>query len=398
MPYFAWQGIGLSGKLYRGKTFARSTALLDEQLFKRDIALLSYKPAQTFLLPPLKRMAVIGFFERLAALLGAGVLLPDALIILTDYSSSIRLQMVVEQVGIAINEGYSLSSAGEKYPSIFDQITLHLVAVGQEAGKLAASLAALVAYQHSLQEFRKKMKSAAMMPLMLFIFFVLICLLIIFVMLPRLVAITGLPEQQLPAITRTLLWVSKTGHGWFVAGFIGCIIGIGLLVRTWLLRAERRDLRAGMMLKLPFVRDITIASQMGWFCAALALLLRNGVSVVPSLTIAQQVVTNSRLRKVIQQITDHVQSGKSFYQALAQESTIYCWPEVVAIIQVGEQTGQLAEAMEKSAQLYHADAMRRLTIIATVIQPLFLVTLGLLIGLLIIAIYAPLFTMSFTVG
>lgn len=398
MPYFAWQGVTITGNDKKGKCFARSVQSLDARLGKRDIALISCAPAPTWFLPPIRRAAILAFFEQLASLLKAGVLLPDALALIADHLHSIRLSLIVEKVCNDIHHGFTFSSALEKYHAIFDTIMVQLIAVGQEAGKVTASIDALVAYLKAAQDFRKKMRAATFMPIISLIFFCVVFILIVFIMLPRLTDMLGTAKDQLPAITRFLLGISNWLRGWGLLFTVVVVSGLIASFAFWFNRPAQQRLRDWLSLRIPFMRTITIETQMGWFFSAGALLIRNGLSIVPALTIAKQTVHNHLLRREIDIVINKITAGSPVWHALDQADDRFFLPETASMVQIGEQTGALDSAFEKIAVRYQSRALSTLTVITTVIQPLMLIILGLMVAFLIIAIYAPLFTISSTIG
>jgi len=398
MPYFAWKGVTITGDNKRGKSFARSSQLLDDRLFKRDIALISCTAARSWFLTPISHSLITSFFEQLASLLNAGILLPDALALMADHAPNIRLALIIEKVGNDIQQGFTLSTALEKHPAIFDAIMVQLIAVGQEAGKVTASICALVLHLDSVQDFRKKMRSAALMPAISLIFFFAVFILIVFIMLPRLTDMLGTAKDQLPAITNFLLNLSQFLRGWNLVLTIAMSAALIASARFWFKRPAQQRLRDWLSLHIPIVRTMTIDTQIGWFFSACSLLIHNGLSVVPALTIARQTVHNQTLRREIDGIINKIAAGSSVWNAFEQANEAYFLPETASIVQVGEQSGSLDSSFEKVAQRYQSRALSTLTVVSTVIQPLMLIILGLLVALLIIAIYAPLFTISSTIG
>src|SRR5579872_1850639 len=169
MPYFNWHGIALSGASKKGKLFARTQNELDAILFKRDIALLDCSLASpSRWLRSVSISTKIQFFRQLAALLQAGVLLPEALTIVTEQLDNPRFQEVVYAVANQVHQGKSLGQAMAQYPQLFDSLMIHMVQVGHQAGALAAALDMLSDYLESVVAFQKKIRSAAIMPALTF--------------------------------------------------------------------------------------------------------------------------------------------------------------------------------------------------------------------------------------
>lgn len=398
MPYYHWKGVGLSGGIKTGYAFACSPLALDLLLFKRDIAILSCVVSSTLFLPSITKETVKNFFERLAVLLRAGVLLPEALAMLRDTMGHVRMQLVLDDIVQQVVVGIPLHKALIMHQAIFDERMVQMVYIGQETGSMPIVVQAMATYLETVLAFRAKIKSAAMAPTISFLFFLAVIAVIIVGIIPTLASVFNSVNQQLPAITGFLLATSNFLRSWFGLFVVVVIAGITFFgIRRLLLSPRFKQLYDGLILKIPFVRDIAYNTQRAWFLDSLALLIGGGMPLVPALSIAERSCVNSKIYEYVSTIGNAVAAGSSLSAALQQCPAELFDPESIAIITVGENVGQLAAVLSQAADISRNRATRSLAIIANVIQPLLFIILGLLITLLILAVYAPIFTLSWVI-
>lgn len=399
MPYYAWKGITLQGLMKSGKMFAVNQETLDAQLFKRDIALIKNKTAFTYLLPRITIKTQAQFFDQLATLLDAGILVPQALSLVRDTMGHVRMQLLLSDITADVERGLALSSALERQKQCFDDRMVQMVFIGQESGSLPVTVKALSVHLETVFAFREKIKSAAMAPLISFIFFIAIVLLIVIFLMPTMASIFNSLNQPMPFITRIFLSASTFLRSW--QGLLLTLAGLGVLffVLKKLFRREcvKRSIDK-LALKIPFVRDIVLDTQRAWYLESTALLISGGMQLVPALAIAQRSFSNSILQEQGREIQLAVAAGTSFSKAMSSVDSELFPYDCCAIIQVGENAGSLAPALHKAALDARTRALRHGAFISRVIQPLLLIILGLMITLLILAVYTPILTISWTVG
>lgn len=395
MPYYHYKGVDLSGRIRSGRMYAASTKMLDQFLFKRDIALLSCNHVSLYFVPSITKETAKHFFERFALLLRAGVLVPEALTILRDTMGHVRMQIVLEDITRQIQRGVPLHHALAAHHNLFDERMVQMVYIGQETGSLSVTMQALANYLQTVLAFKSKVRSAAFVPLMSFLFFVVIVFVVIIGIIPTFVSVLNSVNQPLPWITRVLLAISSMMRSW---------LGLSLMVVSatlgvWAIRAASRNMRAKQLydscvLCVPYVKDIIYDTQRAWFLDSLALLVRGGMPLVPALSVAERSCVNSKIFSYLITIEKSVAAGTPLSIALEQCPGGLFSPETIAVIAVGENVGQLGAALETAADVSRTRATRSIAFITTVVQPLLFIILGLLIMLLILAVYAPIFTLS----
>jgi type IV pilus assembly protein PilC len=395
MPYYHYKGVDLSGRICSGRVYAASTDILDQFLFKRDIALISCAQVPFYFAPSITKESVMHFFERFAILLRAGVLVPEALTILRDTMGHVRMQIVLEDITMQVHSGIPLHAALAIHSDIFDERMVQMVYIGQETGSLPVTMQAVASYLQTVLAFKAKVRSAALVPLMSFLFFIVVVVIVIIGIIPTFVSVLHSVNQPLPWITRSLLAVSSTMRSWLGLAVIAGTLGFGVWAIHMLSRNARvKQLYDSFVLHIPYVKNIIYDMQRAWFLDSLALLVHGGMPLVPALSVAERSSVNSKIFVYLATVGKSVAAGTSLSVALEQCPAGLFSPETMAIIAVGENVGQLSAALSQAADVSRTRATRSLNFMTTVLQPLLFIILGLLITLLILAVYAPIFTLS----
>jgi type II secretory pathway component PulF len=254
---------------------------------------------------------------------------------------------------------------------------------------------ALASYLQTVLAFKAKVRSAALVPLMTFLFFIVIVVIVIIGIIPTFVSVLHSVNQPLPLITRSLLAISTVMRSWFglavIAGTLGFVFWT---IRILSLNTRAKQMYDSFVIRIPYVKDIIYDTQRAWFLDSLALLVHGGMPLVPALSVAERSCVNSAIFAYLTTVERAVAAGSSLSIALEQCPAGFFSPETIAIIAVGENIGQLSTALSQSADLSRNCATRSINFITTVLQPLLFIILGLLITLLILAVYAPIFTLS----
>jgi type II secretory pathway component PulF len=398
MPYFKYRGVTLSGDIKKGKMFAASFSNLDSTLLKRDIACISAIETSTYLLPRMTQEMVMHFLERLSMLLQAGILLPDALVVLRDSFGNIRMQLVIADIHTKIEQGIPLHKALEAHKDIFDARMVHMVYIGQETGSLAITMQVLADYLQTAMDFRAKIKSAMMGPLISCVFFLGIVIILVVGIIPILASVFESAHQQLPSLTRGLLAVSYWFRSWYGIGVMITIAAIAPLILRFIRHNTHvKHVYDKVILRIPYLCRYVYDVQRVRFLDSLALLVRGKVPLNIALSIAQHACTNHIIYAYVVTLGETVSQGKSLSSAFQQCPGELFSQEDCAIVAIGESSCRLSSALSQVADNSRSRIARSIHYVTTFIQPLLLIALGLMVTLLILAIYAPIFTLSWAI-
>jgi len=395
MPYFKWRGVNIFGDFRHGKVFARSEEDLDSILFSRNISLISCSRARMWLM--FSRVSgddKINFFRQLSALIGAGVCLPDALSILGDQVDNIRLSQIIFNLESDIQEGVSFSSSLSKHPEVFDDLMIKMVRVGQASGNLSGSLGQLGDYLAIKYSFYKKLRSAAMLPLITLLFFLFVTLSIFIFIVPKFADLFKSLNKELPPLTSVILGVSsffRSNSFIFLVSFLALLI---LFLRKYFRNVTDNNLVEKLFLKLPVVGTIIKQSFLVYFLRSISMLLESGVRLIPAIIISKKTLGNSLLRQHIEGLEQEISDGNSLSQSMEDYHALLFSQDVVSLVRVGEEIGRLDVMLKKAANMYQDKVDRSILFFTTIFQPLLMILLGLLITLLIFAVYVPVFNLA----
>ena len=394
MPYFKWTGIDISGKIYKGKDFARSKSQIDSVLFFHDVSLINIKQVSASLLEEkISSAHKLEFFRMLSILLGAGVKLHEALEIILAKQKNGRFKLVIEDIKDAVGQGINFGEVLGYHNDIFDSLTCALVISGTESGNLPQSLNIIVESAQEKQIFLQNLRSALLMPIITFGFFLVILILLFIFVIPRFVDMFASFGNQIPWTTKLVINISNAITSFNFVYILLVVLFFILIFFKKVLKIEKiRKIKDVLLLKVPVFGQIILQFNIANFLHTFSVLLQGGVHVVKALEISRQAVSNSNLTVKIDRVAKFVESGKNLSEGFKQVG--FDDPELIALVSVGQESGALSFTVLKAAQIYQDRFYRRIKFLITLIQPLLLIVIGLFIATLIFAVYVPIFTMS----
>ncbi len=398
MPYFSWKGVDLAGNTVRGVQFAHSSAHLATQLHNQNIALLvGRQRRRLFARRGVPGSAQVRVFKELASLLRAGILSPQALVLLADQASHEQLKDNLHATAQAVQCGGTLAQSLADHTS-FGVLAVAIVEAGERSGNVIHALEQVYDYLSFTQQFRKKISAALILPAITFAFFVVVVLIIFIFIVPHVVSTFATMMPTLPDATQRLLMVSNaicSVQTWVVlVGLLAGSSAVSVLARR---RPRWRIQRDAFLLKLPMIGSFIRMRALVSFLRAFALLCEGGVHVVPALRVAVHALGNYSLRERVGNVLRAVECGSTLAQALHCAPDLF--PEdVIAMVCVGEESGELAPVLAHAAANHQERLYVQLAWWTTLVQPLLMIILGACVALLIFCVYLPIFDLSYQVS
>jgi len=395
VPYFKWRGVDITGTLRYGKLSARSPKHLDTLLFKRGIALLSSSPVYLFWFSRTIRLSLkIEWLRQLTILIKSGVLLPEALSIVADQVNHPVLQDIVHAIAESVYKGISLSSAVKQHKGIVDPIVIQLIQVGQESGNLTDTLDAAVLYLEMEHDFYTKLRSVLLMPLLAGLFLLGITLIIFGVIVPRFVDIFTSLQQNIPPLTQLIIRISIFVRSWRMIFCISIALLFCWFGKRYFKTPSGKIVRDHLFLRLPFVGNIIQQQLLAYTLQSLALLENSGIDVVLALHIVAGSIDNVVLKKQLDYLSYEVSTGKSLSEAMRISAYSLFTEEVIAMVHIGQESGNISVLLEKAAQIYREKSSRQLYLFTILLQPFLIIVLGILVTILIFAVYMPMMDLA----
>ena len=330
------------------------------------------------------------FNQQFAALLKAGLPVLQSVQMLRQRSPNAKLRAVLADVEARIKSGSALSEAFAAQGETFPQIYSASILAGERSGNLDDVLRRYVAYTKSVAALRRKIRSALTYPVILLVAALgLITVLTTFV-IPRFSTIYENMNAELPWITVMVVSTSSaigSNITWLGPLVLGLIIGLVLWRRT----ENGRRTMDRMILKLPIIGELVRQMTTAQVSRSLATLLAGGITLVESFQIALKSISNRELLRRSEPVGPQIREGKSFSDGLASAGWV---PELASdMIGVGERSGSLREMLDEVASFYDAETEVKLGQLTTFIEPAILVSMGLIVVTILLAIYLPLLQM-----
>ncbi len=330
------------------------------------------------------------FTRQLGALISAGVGITTALDILAQQMPNKTLAKALQQVSEDVKAGMSLSAAMAKHKKVFPEFLVNLIAAAEESGNLDVILERATKYYEKIAAIKRKLISASWYPTAVLI----IASLIVFGILTFIVPIFAKMYEgfgaKLPVITQLLIDFSNAlRHNLlYIIIFIFGIIGINKALYSV---RRFRKIYHYIMLKIPLIGGILKKGSLAKFARTLATLTSGGVPIIRALEISSTVAGNLVIEDAILRAKEKVAQGKSLHESLDEKVFPLMF---ISMVKVGEETGRLDEMLDTIAEFYEDEVDRDVEGLLSTIEPLLMVFIGGIVGIIIIALYLPIFKMG----
>lgn len=330
------------------------------------------------------------FSQELTTLLNAGLPLIDALESLAEKSPAGSARKTLEQLVRQLYEGRSLSQALAQQPRVFPTLYVALVQSSERTGALGDALTRYIGYRQRLDLVRQKLVGASVYPLLLLLVGGGVVLFLLGYVVPRFSLVFEGMGTELPWLSRVLMQIGLFLHAQQVPLGLGTLGGITLLVtlrrhpavRRWASRQLRR---------VPALHQRLVMYELARFYRSLGILLQGGIPILTALGMAQGLL-GSAAAEGLEQASRRVAEGLPLSDAL--EAGQLVTPVSLRLLRAGEQSGNLGEMLERCADFHDQEIGRWVEWFVKLFEPLLMTFIGLLIGLIVILMYMPIFELA----
>lgn len=331
------------------------------------------------------------FNQELLALVRAGLPILTALDLLGERTQQPRLRALLTQVREEVKGGAALSAAMARHPQSFSPLYTGALHAGEQSGNLVDALTRYVEYQKRILGLRQRFRAALTYPAILCIASGAVIVFLLTFVVPTFTRIYGDMEADLPVATRTL--ISFTGAMRDALPLVGGLLVL-LLLAGWRWRATPTGHRVmdRWVLRLPWVGDLARGYLFSRLARTLAMTLGGGIPMIPSLQVTFGFVGNAHLAGALQSTIPRVAAGSNLAEALGSSGVVP--PLVLEMVSVGESSGSLGEMLGHVADLYDGEVDARLTSLAAVIEPVVMVGMGLVVAIIVVIMYLPIFHLA----
>lgn len=339
----------------------------------------------------IRRKEITAFTRELAALLAAAIPIPQALASIAEEEPNPNLRTVIAGVSTDVKGGVALSAALARHPRLFPSLYTSMVRVGEEAGALPRVMVDLADLLEHADEVRGEVTSAIAYPLFVLGFGLVTVVVLLTVVLPKLFAMLEEMLDVLPLPTLILLRVSGFFAQWWPWLLAGLVLTSAAAI-AWLRTPDGRRAWDTLKLHLPVIGPLVRTAALSRFARTLGILLKSGVSLLPSLKIVEATVGNLVIAAQIAQVAEETRGGNSLATPLRK---LGLFPRsAVQMIAAGEESGKLDDMLGKVAQIEERHLRAKTKTLISLLAPLLILIVGGVVGFMVIAILLPIFRMS----
>ncbi|MEZ5572081.1 MAG: type II secretion system F family protein [Halioglobus sp.] len=391
MAQFSYKAIGRDGKSRDGTVEAEGLELASRQLRAQGLTLLKLEAGVSAAAQagntaggkPPGRQEILSMTSELAVLLRAGLPLDRAIKVLIDMAQQPRMSALLNDLLTAVKGGKALSQALQPHEAIFGSFYINMLRAGEASGDVAGVLNRLVEYLDNARKNRDTVVSALIYPAILAVVSVLSIVVMLGFVVPQFKTLFEDMGEALPPLTQLII-----GGANFIQNYgllvLVILVGLGVYLRRWALTEQGKTSLHQRMLKMPLAGEILFEFEVSKFARTVGTLIGNGVSLLKAISIAINTVDNLVIRAALEVLPPAVKAGKRMSVAL--EETKMFTPMVIQMIRVGEESGSLDQMMLELATVFDNHVQTGVKRGIALLEPVLILTMGFIIGIIIIAI------------
>jgi type IV pilus assembly protein PilC len=402
MAVFLWEATTRKGEVKKGELEAADDNVVRGQLRRQGFKAITVKKKPKdlaeyfpFLKGKVKEKEIVVFARIFSTMINAGLPLIQCLELLGQQEQNKAFAKIIISIKEDIEGGSTLCDALKKYPDIFDELFVNLVAAGESGGILDVILNRLSAYMEKAAKLKSKVKGAMTYPASVLVISVGVVALLLLKVIPVFQKMFEGMGGELPGPTQFLVNASAFMQNYFMYMIAG-VVAVGYAFKTYYKTENGTLVIDGLILKSPVFGPLLKKVAVSKFTRTLSTMMTSGVPILEGLQIVSKTAGNKVIENAIQKTRQSISEGRTIAEPLA-ETNIFP-PMVVQMIAVGEATGALDAMLAKIADFYDDEVDAAVDAMTALLEPFMMVFLGGVVGGMIIAMYLPIFKMASVVG
>lgn len=403
MQKYRYSARDVNGKVVEGEIEAKDDVSVADILHDRGLIVVSIKEGFGLDLEKLNEINIGGvpmkdkvvFMRQMATMVGSGLPLTRALEIMHMQVSNPLFKKTLKTVLKSVESGKTLADSFREQEEIFDEITINLIEAGEESGNLETILEKLASELEEKNSLGSKIKSAMIYPAIILFVIIAVVILMMFVLVPSMAEIYKDFDAELPWTTQLLMNMSSFFvNYWWAVVVILVVLVVG--IKYYLDTDKGKRNFDKLILKVPGVGSIVAKMQLSQFTRILSLLLSSGLSILKSLELTASSLSNQMFRDTVIEAKNEIEKGGALAIPIARSE--YFPLLVSSMIAVGEETGEMDSVLAKVSEYYKEEVNTATSNLSSILEPLFLIIMGLAIGFIAMAVYMPMFQLSSAIG
>ena len=336
------------------------------------------------------------FCRQMLSILGAGVSIINALQMLSEQTENVPLKKGIATLADEVGKGETLSNAMRKQPKVFPSIFVNLVEAGEATGTLEISFERMALQFEKENQLQQVVKKALTYPIIVGVVAVGVIFAMMTFVIPTFMNMFSDMDVEMPALTQFVINMSDffVAYWWLL---IAIIIVLIFAIKAYAKTISGRVLFGTLKIKIPVISNVTVKSASAKFSRTMSTLLRAGVPMIQALEItANSVEDNIHFQRAVLNARDQVSNGSSLSKPIKMSGLFP--PMVEHMISIGEETGNLEDMLENVAEYYEEEVTTATEQMMTVLEPMMILVLALIVGVIILAILQPMMTLYDAVG
>ena len=387
-----------SGRPLKGTIQAESERMAGKLLLDRGYVPESLKEVGGGIGEKLNKVTAkdrITFTSQFSTLIGAGLPLAQSLRTVAEQTISKPMKAVIEEILVDVEAGRSLGDAFGKHPDVFNNVYMSLIRAGEVSGTLDTSLKRIARQEEKDAKIASSIKGALAYPIIAFVVIIMVFIYMTVQVVPQVENLYISLDQKLPALTQALVNIKNFifGFWWLVIILIGVLVVVlGQFKKT----TPGIKMSATLKLNLPFVKGLFLLLYNSRFARISQILLSTGVSVLDTLKISGESTNNILVQQSIERATEKVKSGRTLSESIKDQP--YIMPLISQMAAIGEQSGKMDEMLGKAAQVYEDELDEKIAAISTLIEPILMLALAGMAGVLVGGVLFPIYSLVNSIG
>jgi type IV pilus assembly protein PilC len=395
MPYFLCRLATEDGR-YLAQSFLASSAEDCQKHFESEgFCVLSihkdWKKTSTPSLPfekKIKDKDFIMFNQELIALLRAGYPILKSLELIASRTKNVHLKELLQKIEAGVRSGKALSESFAPYEKEFTKVYIAALMAGEQSGNLPGTIGRYIDYAKVIAQTKSRIRSALLYPTVLIVFALVLMGILVNFILPRFAVFYADFGAQLPGVTRLLISLA-TGLRTATPVLLVALVLLALVLARLKKQEKVLLVLEKLKLKIPYFRRIRLETAISLFSRTLSLLLEAGITLLRGLPIACQAIPNKFLMKQTSHVPDDIRNGGSLSDSLGR--TGFFTPLATDMIRIGENSANLHGMLREVADVYDQRIQARIDTFVSLIEPVIIIFMGLLVALMLLAVYLPIF-------
>jgi type IV pilus assembly protein PilC len=330
----------------------------------------------------------IAFNQELVALIRAGYPILKSVNILIQRVKNEKLKEILMLVEKDIRGGKALSEAFAQHEKLFSTVYIASLMAGERSGNLAETISRYNKYARTISQTKSRIKTALTYPTILIVFSLILLFILLNFILPRFSSFYADYQAQLPSITRALISVSLVVQSNMV--FILAFLLVFFLAYLQMQRNEKSQILLDKWkLRTPYGKQIWVESAVSLFCRTLGLLLEGGISLLSAIPLSSRAVPNKYMFSRMEILPESIKNGESLTESLRKTE---CFPPLALdMIRIGESSANLEGMLSDVAEVYDERISSKIDAIVSLIQPIIIIFMGLVVAVILLSVYLPIF-------